>query len=80
MGRDNNIYGLDENGMAERISGEALRPSGAKEDYHDGARVDQSARSKGNTPQYEDPDVVVKNSGGGNDSRAKTSGNHGKQD
>ena len=77
MARDNNIYGLDETGMAEKIAGASLRPSGAKEDIH-GSRVDQSARSKGNTPQYEDPDVKVISIQ--SDSRAKTQGNHGKQD
>lgn len=76
MGRDNSIYGLDENGMAERISGEALRPSGAKEDYW-GKTFDQGARSKGNAD--ENPEAKAK-SNKENDSRAKTSGNHGKQD
>lgn len=77
MARDNSIYGLDETGMAERISGEALRPSGAKEDYW-GKTFDQSAVAKGNAT---DPgEAKAKGTKGNSDSRAKTAGNHGKQD
>ena len=77
MGRDNNIYGLDETGMAEKIAGASLRPSGAKEDYW-GKTFDQEAKSKGNAT---DPgEAKAKGVKGDSDSRAKTQGNHGKQD
>ena len=72
----NSIYGLDETGMAEKVSGEALRPSGAKEDFW-GSTFDQSAKSKGNAS---DPGDAKAKSNKENDSRAKTQGNHGKQD
>jgi len=76
MGRDNSIYGLDETGMAERISGEALRPSGSSENVWGGGLTGEKG-SKGNAT---DPGEVKVKSNKESDSRAKTSGNHGKQD
>lgn len=75
---DYNIYGQDENSMANRIASESLDPGG-KEDFW-GATFDQGARAKGNAPEQENPEATGKNVGGRNDSRAKTAGNHGKQD
>lgn len=76
MARDNSIYGADETSMAERIASDALRPSGAKEDFW-GSTFDQEARSKGNAD--DNPTAKAKDNNG-SDSRAKTAGNHGKQD
>jgi hypothetical protein len=84
MGR-NDIYGLDDNSFAGRVSDKAL----AAPDIPD--PIDQSAvsvasegrRMEAELPEIADgvepnPDVVIRHSKG--DSRAKTKGNHGAQD
>jgi hypothetical protein len=75
MSKLSNIYGSDENSMANRISSDALENTAGKEDIW-GAAIDQSARSKGNAPDKNEETVVTHNKG---DSRATTKGNHGKQ-
>jgi hypothetical protein len=64
MGRDNNIYGLDTNSMAQSIADDALgSPTGA---------MTTGAASKGNGTDPSEIDVLS-NKG---DSRAKTQSNH----
>jgi len=52
---DYNIYGADDNGFAESVSSDALKPGG-KEDIW-GGTFDQSAKAKGNDPENENPDA-----------------------
>ena len=78
MNLDSAIYGADDNGMAQRISGDALTNTAGKEDIW-GGRIDQSAVAKGNSPK-DKTDDDVKVIGDKGDSRASTKGNHGKQD
>ena len=61
-----NIYGIDENSMAESIASDALgSPSSS-------AGIDQSAKSKGNGDDPGDVEVIHDKS----DSRAKSKDNH----
>lgn len=62
MARDNNIYGNDETVMASRIASKALDASGKADIW--GNPIDQSARGKGNTPEYENPDAKTVTSTG----------------
>lgn len=73
---DYNIYGLDENDMAQSISSDALRNTAGKEEVWVKGTFDQDARAKGNSPEFENPDAKATNTNKGSDSRAKSQSNH----
>lgn len=75
MARDNRIYGLDETSAASKIASDALNPKGASENFWSGSAFDQSARGKGNVPQFENPDAKAVTSTG-KQSVKKSEGNH----
>jgi hypothetical protein len=73
---DYNIYGLDENSMAQDISSDALRNTAGKEEFWSKGTFDQEARAKGNSPEREDYDAKATNTNKGKDSRADSKDNH----
>ena len=75
---DSNIYGIDSNDFAQRISSDALSQTAGDADIW-GAVLDQTAMSRG-TSKGTSPDTnPVKIVSNKSDSRATTKGNHGDQ-
>ena len=82
MGRslDSNIYGNDSTDYAESVSSSALDTSGLGyantnlSDYWGETKGDEDDKAKGNTPEYESPDVVIlrKTMAGGGDKEKLT--------
>jgi hypothetical protein len=75
MPKLSDIYGIDTNAMAEKISSSALRPSGDEENWG-GSTFDQDARAKGNVPEFENPTAKATNTNKGSDSRSDSKDNH----
>ena len=73
--RSLNIYGIDENAYAHRVSTEAL--GAPNENSFSGAPTGEEG-SKGNTPPNDKSEVKVTHDKG--DGRAKSCGNHGCND
>lgn len=75
MPKLSDIYGIDENAYASRVSSEALSSGQGTEDIW-GSLTQDKAEAKGNKPLDPSEIKVVSDKG---DSRATTKGNHGAQ-